>query len=123
MRWMRLRVALGMLPFVPVALHAGQAADLLPACSAAHDGVQTCMTRQVCTCGFDPGGSLTGRSPGWRWQCDIMQTCDLDTPPDAAPPAAPPWPGPLYVTPNLNQPGQSQPGAPTMPMPPFLPRP
>ena len=104
-------------------LYAARAGDLPPACSATHDGVQTCMTRQVCTCGFDQGGSLSGRSPGWRWHCDIMQTCDLDTPADAAPPAAPPWPGPLYVTPNLTQPGQSQPSAPTMPMPPFLPRP
>ncbi len=97
--------------------------ELPPACAAAHDGMQTCMTRQVCTCGFDPGGSLAGRSPGWRWQCDIMQTCDIDTPADAAPPSAPPWPGPLYVTPNLAQPGQGPSAAPGMPLPPFLPRP
>jgi hypothetical protein len=37
--------------------------------------------------------------------CDIMQTCDMDTPATLdATPAAPVWPGPLYVTPKVAPP-------------------
>ena len=105
---------------VLVCLAAGavRADDLPPTCTAAHDGVQICMTHQLCTCGYDTAGELTGRTAGWRWSCDIMQTCDEDRPADMAPPAAPPWPGPLYVTPNVGAPGAAP-----MSMPPMPPRP
>lgn len=115
------------LVLLALAAGAARAEDLPPACSAAHDGVQICMSRQVCTCGYDEAGSLIGRTPGWRWSCDIMQTCDSDVPADAGPPATPPWPGPLYVTPNLGSPGSSSapqtPQMPQMPLPPLMPRP
>ena len=70
-------------------------------CGPARDGQQMCMTRQVCRCAFDPAGLLTGRSPGWRWRCDILETCDLDQPPDAFPALPPPLPAPFIVTPPL----------------------
>ena len=97
-----------------------RAADLPPACGPAHDGVQVCMTHQVCTCGHDAGGTLTGRAPGWRWQCHILQTCGMDVPagPDSGGGA---WPGPLYVTPNLSLPGNSSPPAAPLPPPPRRP--
>jgi hypothetical protein len=89
----------------PLAMTAAAVAGgLPPTCSAARDGIQVCMTGQICTCAYDPGGTLAGRKPSWRWSCSIMQTCDTAAPagPDAQ--AAPPWPGPLYVTPNLTPP-------------------
>lgn len=79
------------------------AADLPPSCSRVHDGVQVCMAHQVCTCAFDPAGTLTGRTPGWRWSCDILQTCEEDSPAGPDVPDAP-MPGPLYLTPNLMPP-------------------
>ncbi|MBN9509515.1 MAG: hypothetical protein J0I21_10445 [Alphaproteobacteria bacterium] len=82
------------------------AADLPPACKPPADGLQVCMAQQVCTCRYDPGGSLTGRVAGWRWQCSIMQMCD-STPPaglDSSPP--PPPMGPFYITPNIQPPSQ-----------------
>lgn len=78
-----------------------------PVCSAAHDGVQICMTQQVCVCTHDPGGILSGRAPGWRWSCDILQECDSDSPADAGT-GVPPFQGPVYLTPNMNM-GQPPP--------------
>ncbi len=74
-----------------------------PLCTAARDGVQMCMTNQVCTCAHDSAGALTGRSPGWRWSCDILMQCDADAPASADPPQ-PAWPGPLYVSPGMMPP-------------------
>jgi hypothetical protein len=78
---------------------------LPPACGPAHDGVRICMARQVCTCAFDAAGALSGRAPGWRWACDIMQGCGDDLPPSLDVPAPQPWQGPVYVTPDLGPPG------------------
>ena len=117
---MRFPLALAAVPLALAA--AGARGDgLPPACGPARDGAQMCMTGQVCRCAYDPAGTLTGRTPGWRWRCDILQSCDADTPagPDSG--AGQAWPGPLYVTPNLNLPGG--PGvAPPGAMPPPLPR-
>ncbi len=77
------------------------AAAPAPACGPALEGQQMCMTRQVCRCGFDSAGLLTGRSPGWRWRCDILATCDMDQSADAAPAGPPPLPGPFLLAPPL----------------------
>ena len=89
-------------------------ADAPPACGPPQDGARACMAQQVCTCGFDPGGELSGQPPGWRWSCHIMQMCDTDAPADLGPPPAI-NPGPLYVSPNITPPS-SQP-APMQPFP------
>ena len=93
-------------------------ADGPPACGPPADGARLCMAQQVCTCGFDPGGELAGRPPGWRWSCHIMQMCDTDAPADFGPPQAV-APGTLYVSPDINLPSpQSSPMMPPTPMPP-----
>ena len=86
---------------------AARADPLPPACGPAHDGVQICMSQQVCRCAHDAGGVLAGRAPGWRWSCDIMQTCDMDVPADLGPPPSAGGVGPIYVTPNLTPPTNS----------------
>jgi hypothetical protein len=95
------------------------AADLPPVCEPPADGLQVCMVQQVCTCRYDPGGSLTGRVAGWRWQCSIMQMCDATRPAGLdSPPTSPPL-GPFYITPNIQPPSQqsTQPSQPPTPIP------
>jgi hypothetical protein len=48
---------------------ATQAAIL--SCTAAIEGAVACMAEKLCLCRFDPGGTLTGRPPGVRWDCGI----------------------------------------------------
>ena len=87
-----------------LAATAARADALPPACGPAHDGVQICMSQQVCRCAHDAGGTLSGRVAGWRWSCDIMQTCDMDVPADLGPPQSAGGVGPVYVTPNVTSP-------------------
>ena len=94
-----------------------RADPLPPACGPAHDGAQICMSQQVCRCTHDAGGLLSGRAPGWRWSCDIMQTCDMDVPADLGPPQSAGGVGPIYVTPDLTQPTGAMPQQGAMPPP------
>ena len=93
-----------------------RAQALPPACGPSHDGVQIRMSQQLCRCAHDRGGTLTGEAPGWRWSCNIMQTCDMDVPADlGASPQSAGGVGPIYVTPSVTPPASSasqpQPGA------------
>jgi hypothetical protein len=83
-------------------------ADAPPICGPAQEGMRRCMAQQVCSCGFDRGGKLAGRPPGWRWSCDIMQMCDTDAPADLAPPP-PVAPDPLYLAPGIELPSPQPP--------------
>ncbi len=109
-------LSFGVLPLVACLVSAAAQADVLPpACGPEHDGVQICMSQQVCRCGHDTGGALTGRGPAWRWSCDIMQTCEMDVPADLGPPQSAGALGPIYVTPNITPPAGSAPQSGAMP--------
>jgi hypothetical protein len=118
------RVAAGLVALVLLA-----AAELPPTCEPPADGLQVCMEQQVCTCRYDPAGSLTGRVAGWRWQCEMMQMCQTERPAGLESPSTSPPLGPFYIAPNIQSPSQ-QPSGPTqqptptpMPTPPLLRRP
>lgn len=69
-----------------------------PACTAAREGVTACMDGKLCLCRHQPGGSLTGRPAGLRWDCGALR------PGCAFPPAElgvqAPLP-PLFLQPSL----------------------
>jgi hypothetical protein len=54
-----------------------------PACGGGQAGVPACIAGRLCSCGFVRGGSMTGLTDGYRWDCGI------ERPPcaDALPPA------------------------------------
>ena len=60
---------------------------MLPRCSAALDGQ---VSEGGCSCGYEHGGQLTGRSAGWRWKCDLLRGPGMT---EAVPPAGLPAPG------------------------------
>ncbi len=75
----------------PVPLAAGP-----PICDASRVGTVTPMAGKRCECRYERGGSLTGRKPGYRWDCGILRPADRFAP--LAPPEPPPdWLGPLIV--------------------------
>ena len=43
---------------------------MLPRCTAELDGQ---FSQGGCSCSYDRGGILTGKSPGWRWKCDLLR--------------------------------------------------
>lgn len=58
-------------------------AELPPACNAAREGMAACFGDKLCRCRFEPGGTLTGRRAGHRWDCGALR------PPCGAAPAGP----------------------------------
>jgi hypothetical protein len=61
-----------------------------PACTPAREGLELCIAEKLCRCHFEPGGSLTGRPPGLRWDCGILRpSCGVV--PAGPPQQAPPW--------------------------------
>ncbi len=50
----------------------------MPVCNAPRDGVAACLAGRQCLCGFERGGSITGRHDGWRWDCGVLRpACDV----------------------------------------------
>jgi hypothetical protein len=84
---MRLFLLLAVLP--PLAFHGGPAAAQ-PRCTPAREGEVACFDGKLCECRYDPGGTLTGRRPGTRWNCDALRpSCGGPAPAEAGqPPAA-----------------------------------
>jgi hypothetical protein len=55
-----------------------------PACLAGREGVVACLAGTLCACRYDPGGSISGRAPGYRWDCGALRpSCGV------VPPAGP----------------------------------
>jgi hypothetical protein len=51
----------------------GQEAPAAPDCTPEREGVTACFGEKLCACRFEPGGSLTGRPPGHRWDCGALR--------------------------------------------------
>ncbi|WP_027283844.1 hypothetical protein [Rubritepida flocculans] len=73
-------------------LLAAPAAAQVPICNALREGMTACFDGRLCVCRFQPGGQLTARPDGHRWDCGPLR-------PDCRPPPAtldaphkPPWP-------------------------------
>ena len=43
---------------------------MLPRCGADLAGQ---VSEGGCSCSYDRGGQLTGRTAGWRWTCDLLR--------------------------------------------------
>ena len=67
----------GMRPFMLLALALigvrAASAESVPRCTPLRDGEVACLGGKLCECGHDPGGSLTGRPPGTRWNCGAFR--------------------------------------------------
>ena len=58
----------------------------MPVCNAPRDGVAACLAGRQCLCGHERGGSVTGRTDGWRWDCGTLRPA-CDAAPARVPPA------------------------------------
>ena len=87
----------GMRPFLLltvtlIALHAAAAPASAPRCTPQREGEAACLDGKLCECRHDPGGTLTGRRPGARWNCGVLRpSCgtvpvETERPADRAPP-------------------------------------
>lgn len=77
------------------------AAAAEPVCNAFNEGITGCFANKQCICRFDPGGSLAGRPPGYRWNCGVLRpACEL--PPPALPGV--PLPPSLALPPGFFEP-------------------
>lgn len=80
---------------------AAWAQDLAPpACIAQREGMVACLGMTLCECRFQPGGSLTARPSGYRWDCGILRPSCGVVPPDASGPSGGQVP-PVLVQPVL----------------------
>ncbi|MBX9702251.1 MAG: hypothetical protein K2X74_22635 [Acetobacteraceae bacterium] len=82
----------------PVAAPAQQP---VPMCLAEREGMTACFADKLCLCRYEPGGSLTGRPPGFRWDCGALRPGCGVVPPDAGPAAPLP---PVFLQPTLPAP-------------------
>jgi hypothetical protein len=90
---------------------AAQAQPPVPMCIPQREGMVACFEGRLCLCRFQPGGQLTGRPDGHRWDCGPLR-------PDCRPPGAtldpgpyaqPPWPPGLPPPQIFLSPGQMTP--------------
>ena len=44
-----------------------------PACAPAREGMVACFGEKLCECRWQPGGTLTGRPAGHRWDCGVLR--------------------------------------------------
>ena len=70
----------GMRPFLFLALapaliglHTGNAGASPPRCTPAQEGAVACLDGKLCECRYEPGGTLTGRRAGTRWNCGALR--------------------------------------------------
>ena len=100
----------GMRPFLFLALpliglHAATAASA-PRCTPLRDGEVACLDGKLCECRHDPGGSLTSRPAGMRWNCGALRpACGGGVPAEAGQPAAERPPPPILPEPYAPPPG------------------
>ena len=102
-----------------VASHAAADAQPAPLCTPEREGASACLDGKLCECRHDPGGTLTGRRAGARWDCGALRPAcgPALPPPDVAgqPQFAPPF-LPVPVQPGAG--GQPQQSPPFFPFPP-----
>jgi hypothetical protein len=60
-----------LLPLLLLALPAS--ANEVPPCDARRAGAVACLSGRLCECRLDRGGSITGLSTGFRWNCGIRR--------------------------------------------------
>jgi hypothetical protein len=59
-----------------------------PGCVAEREGMTACFGEKLCLCRFAPGGQLTARPAGHRWDCGVLRpSCGIA--PAGPPPAMP----------------------------------
>ncbi|MCO6419703.1 hypothetical protein JYK14_26565 [Siccirubricoccus sp. KC 17139] len=62
-----------------------------PACTPEREGMTACFAEKLCLCRFQPGGQLSGRPSGHRWDCGVLRPhCGVAP---AGPPPSPVVPG------------------------------
>lgn len=91
-----------MFPLAILALFLSARASAFPAdrCTPQREGEVACFSGKLCECRHDPGGTLSGRRAGTRWDCGALRpSCGPVPPADAArteplPPFFPPPPIP-----------------------------
>lgn len=74
-----------------------------PLCNAPREGMEACFAETLCLCRHEPGGSLTGRPPGYRWDCGALRPRCGVVPPDAS---GKPQQPPLLLMPPAWTPGR-----------------
>ncbi len=67
-----------------------------PSCDATRVGGVAAMAGKRCICRYERGGTMTGRKPGFRWDCGILRPADRFAPAVPREPA-PDWLGPVIV--------------------------
>ena len=70
-------------------------AQVFPSCGTGREGVTACLGGRQCECRWEPGGSLTGRPAGHRWDCGVRRPACWVVPPELPPPPEGPmlpWP-------------------------------
>ncbi len=87
---------------LPLLLALPAAAQEIPACDPARAGAVACLSGRLCECRYERGGSITGQSTGFRWNCGILRPSCGEVPapqpvplPDLLlqlPPPHTPWP-------------------------------
>ena len=92
-------LALGLLLFVAAPSAAQEGA--VPMCLAQREGMAACFGEKLCLCRYDPGGTLTGRPPGWRWDCGPLRPACGVVPPNGGSPSLQMAP-PMVVQPYLD---------------------
>ena len=73
-----MRRALLLLPFLALPT----AAQEIPACTQDRVGAVACMAGKLCACGYQRGGSVSGRPDGYAWDCGVLRpSCGEAFPP------------------------------------------
>lgn len=75
-----------------------------PACTEAQEGVTAGLAGKLCVCRFQPGGTLTGRPAGHRWDCGALRpACGEGILPPALSAPKPGLPAPKLLLPLSRQ--------------------
>jgi len=70
-----------------------------PACTPEREGMDSCFAERFCLCRFVPGGQLTARPSGHRWDCGVLRpSCGVA--PAGPPPSAVPQMGGYLIPPR-----------------------
>jgi hypothetical protein len=48
-------------------------ANEVPPCDARRAGAVACLSGRACECRYERGGSITGQSTSYRWNCGILR--------------------------------------------------
>lgn len=80
-------------------LASGAAASELPRCGPPQEGAVACLDGKLCECRFDPGGSLSGRPAGIRWNCGALRPACGQVPPPSLDAGQPQQPLPYLPVP------------------------